>query len=91
MISEVDYEIVVGVIHNFFAIVFFIAVFMGGFPSGMFMKEGAYCPPFINMPQMMGNLDWFPTSRRQIVSRVTLDTGGGGGMVGTGGLGSLFG
>ena len=41
---------------------------------------------------MMGNLDWFPTSRRQIVSRVTLDTGGGGGgMVGAGGLGGLFG
>ena len=31
MIGEVDYEIIVGVIHNMLAIMFFIAVFMCAF------------------------------------------------------------
>ena len=35
MISEIDYEIVVGVIHNFVAIVFFIAVFICGISSSL--------------------------------------------------------
>ena len=89
MIGEINYEIVVGVIHNFSAIVFFIAVFICGLSSSMFMKEGTYGPSFMNMPYMMGNFDWFPTSRLQMVSRVTLDTGcgGGSGLVGGGGLG----
>ena len=39
------------------------------------MKEGAYCLPFINMPYMVRNFDWFPTSHWQIVCHVTLDTG----------------
>ena len=37
----------------------------------------------------MGNFDWFPTCRCQIVSRVTLDTGGGGRVIDKSVLGGL--
>ena len=63
MTGEIDYEVVVGVIHNLLAIVFFITVFVCRFPSSLFVKEGLYCPSFINMLYMMGNLDCFPTRR----------------------------
>ena len=53
--GEIDYETIVGVIHNLLAIMFFIAVFICGFSSGMFMKEGPYCPPFMNILYMVGN------------------------------------
>ena len=88
MIGEINYKIVVGVIHNFSAMFFFIAVFICGLSSSMFTK-GAYGPSFMNMLYMMGNFDWSPTSRLQMVSRVTLDTGcgGGSGLVGGDGLG----
>ena len=74
---KIDHEIV-GVIHNFVAM-FFIAVFICGISSSLFMNEGPYGPPFMNMPYMMGNWDCFPTRRWQMVVRVTLDTGGGAG------------
>ena len=91
MIGEIDYEIVVGVIHNFLAIVFFIAIFICGISSSMFMNEGPYGPPFMNMLYMMGNWDCFPTRRWQMVARVTLDTGGGvGGVLVDGGGGLDF-
>lgn len=79
MIGEINYEIIVGVIHNLLAIVLFIAVFVGGFPSSMFMGEGPYRPPFMNMLYMVGNSVCFPTSRWRMDESVTLDTGGGGG------------
>ena len=63
MIGEIDYEIVVGVIHNFLAILFFIAIFICGISSSMFMNEAPYGPPFMNMLYMMGNWDCFPTRR----------------------------
>ena len=63
MIGEIDYEVVIGVIHNLLAMVFFIAVFVCGFPSSLFMKEGLYCPSFMNMLYMMGNSACFPTRR----------------------------
>jgi hypothetical protein len=75
MMGEVDNEVVVGVIHNLLSIVFFIAIFNAGFPSGVFMKEGLYCPPFMNMLKMVGNCFCFPTRRWRIDSGVTLGTG----------------
>ena len=47
MISEIDYEIVVGVIHNFFAIVFFM-VGTGGLGSlfGWFWRCGLIRKPW---------------------------------------------
>ena len=47
----------------------------------------------MKVPYILGNFDWFPTSRLQTVSRVTLDTGcgGGSGLVGGGGLGGWLG
>lgn len=92
MTGEIDYEVVVGVIHNLLAIMFFITIFVCVFPSSMLMNKRPYCLPFMNMLYMMGNCDCFPTSRWQIVASVTLDSvgggsGGGGGVVGGGGLG----
>ena len=80
MIGEIDYEIVVGAIHNLLTIVFFIAVFVCGFSSSLFVKEGPYCLPFMNMLYMMGNLDCFPTRRWGMLAYITLDIVGRGGL-----------
>ena len=77
MIGEIDYEVIVGVIHNFLAIVFFIMVFAGDFSSPMFIEKRPYGPSLMNMRYMVGNLVCFPTSCWRMVACVTLDTGGG--------------
>jgi hypothetical protein len=48
--GEIDYEIVVGVIHHVFAMVFFVAILGVGFPPCVFMENGLYCPPLMNIP-----------------------------------------
>ena len=60
MIGEIDYEIVVGVIHNFLAIVFFIAIFICGISSSMFMNKGPLWPSFHEHAVYDGELGLFP-------------------------------
>lgn len=78
MIGEIDCEIAVNVIFDFFVVMFFVMVLLCDPSLWLFTKERLYCPPFMNIPYIVGNFFSFPTSRCWIVEVVTMGGGCGG-------------